>query len=363
MFYETPLLNYFRFVFPFIVASFLFSLDLCFHSSLSFVCFVCDVRIADAVGSAVDEATGAPSLRSSWLYLGGLGLVCDRAMAAMAVVANMNWTITKTKDSDEVGDLMREVFRFVGEDAASPMFSLPTALCNRADIEEIEFEIAEKDERSSSAFPASVEGAKGAFEDAVALAAALDFAVIYPSSMAGNFYYRRGLYRSALRHFATASRAASAYSHSKDDEELRKEIAEAMEAVAKAVKKWLKESGGDGGEEGPFDEEAAELLLSFWDGACLFGEVAVTPAWTSSSVAHFLSSFRPLSPSLRSKALSSSSLSSSSLQSLRRSLEREKLKAAEIEMFLSPLTERSQPKKKAAPAEAEASPAKRRRDL
>ena len=141
----------------------------------------------DKRGQPVEEA----KIRDAWLYVGGRPVVCDRHLEVAALVSSINFAISPSLDSVEVGTLQQELLWLCYD--LGYLDKYPMALGNLADLEEI---------APTKKRPGCEEILKQAVD--VNRKVYADYHV-YPHTYMAGFKFRRGDHRAALKCWAEAA--------------------------------------------------------------------------------------------------------------------------------------------------------------
>lgn len=200
-------------------------------------------------GKGNEDKRGQPveadKIRDAWLYVGGQPLMCSRHEEVAALVSSINFAISPSMDSLEVGTLQQELLWLCYD--LGHLDKYPMALGNLADLEEI-----------------APTPNRPACKDILAKAETVNKNVynnhhVYPYTYTGGFKYRQGDVRGAIQSWAEAASVVKRfddpmviigqnikqiyryrYKYSKDDEEIYKEF---MEINSEFIPNILKSHG------------------------------------------------------------------------------------------------------------------------
>ncbi|XP_017484647.1 PREDICTED: menin isoform X2 [Rhagoletis zephyria] len=198
----------------------------------------------------------------SWLYLGGLAVVCDRAMEVAAIATAINISMTTNSDCVEVADLQQQLLWVLYDMGHLKKF--PMALGTLGELEEI----CSTPKRISceQLYKEAIQSARRYYRNHH----------VYPYTYQGNFYNRLLKYREAFAAWANAADVIRIYTYScRDDEEIYKELLDIANEMIPHVMKT--ESSGHSGRSILRDSEAFANLLRFYDGICQWEEDSLTP--------------------------------------------------------------------------------------
>jgi len=194
--------------------------------------------------------------KTSWLYVAGQPVVCDRHMEVAALVSSINPAINANYDSIEVGGLQQELLWLLYDHGCLKQY--PMALGNLGDLEEISPSIG----RSACLrlFQEAIDVNRRVYNNHH----------VYPYTYLAGYYYRAKEFSKALETWANAADVIQLYSYSKDDEEIYKEF---MEIANDLIPHVLKS-------EDPRVQSDAQCfanILRFYDGICCWEEGSATP--------------------------------------------------------------------------------------
>ncbi len=148
-------------------------------------------------GKGNEDKRGQPvdieKARSSWLYLGGQPVVCDRHAEVAALVSSINFSITASLDSIECGAMQQELLWLLYD--LGHLRNYPMALGNLADLEEICPSVG----RPSCArlFAEAIEASQKVYANHH----------VYPYTYQAGFFYRDRQLKKALESWAGAADA------------------------------------------------------------------------------------------------------------------------------------------------------------
>lgn len=211
-------------------------------------------------GKGNEDKRGQPvdiiKAKTSWLYVAGQPVVCDRHMEVAALVSSINPAINSNYDSIEIGALQQELLWLLYDQGFLKQY--PMALGNLGDLEEIAPSIGR---------PSSLR----LFEEAIEVNRRVyNNHHVYPYTYLAGYYYRMKEFNKALETWANAADVIKLYSYSKDDEEIYKEFMEiANELIPHVIKAEDPKVQGD-----PI---CYAHILRFYDGICCWEEGSTTP--------------------------------------------------------------------------------------
>ncbi|XP_053961546.1 menin isoform X1 [Anastrepha ludens] len=198
----------------------------------------------------------------TWLYLGGLAVVCDRAMEVTAIVSAINISMTANSDCVEVADLQQKLLWLLYD--MGHLTKYPMALGTLGELEEI----CPSPKRISceQLYKEAIQSARKYYRNHH----------VYPYTYQGNFYNRLLKYREAFAAWANAADVIRLYTYScRDDEEIYKELLDIANEMIPHVMKT--ESSGHSARSILRDSEVFANLLRFYDGICQWEEDSLTP--------------------------------------------------------------------------------------
>ncbi|KAM8971307.1 menin isoform 2-T2 [Sarcophilus harrisii] len=211
--------------------------------------------------------------QTSWLYLKGSYMRCDRKMEVAFMVCAINPTIDMHTDSLELLQLQQSLLWLLYD--LGHLERYPMALGNLADLEEIEPTPGRPD--PLTIYHKGIASAKTYYRDEH----------IYPYMYLAGYHCRNRNVREALQAWADTATVIQDYNYCREDEEIYKEFFEvANDVVPNLLKEAaaLAEAGDErGGEHAQAqgsalqDPECFAHLLRFYDGICKWEEGSPTP--------------------------------------------------------------------------------------
>jgi len=234
-------------------------------------------------GKGNEDKRGQPvekdKILDAWLYVGGKPLVCSRYEEVAALISSINFAISPSVDSLEVGSLQQELL-WLSYDLGH-LDKYPMALGNLADLEEI----APSKGRPNCAeiYAEAISVNQKMYEDHH----------VYPYTYNAGFRYRQGDYKEAIRSWAEAASVVKRYKYSKDDEEIYKEFMEINNELIPHIFKT--------NEELLHNPQCFFDLLQFYDGLCSWEEDSSTPVLHIGWVKPMVKSFMSFDFNIRSK--------------------------------------------------------------
>ena len=228
-------------------------------------------------GKGTEDKRGQsiPVDSSSWLYLNGNTIVCDRYMTVATLVSAINPAINATsKDSKEIAILQQQLLWILYD--YGHLSKYPMALGNLGDLEDsCAYGLPRKE--PTDLLNEAIESAKTYYNDSH----------VYPYTYLGGYFFRIGLYKYALKSWADAAQVLKKYNYTRDDEEIYKEFQEiANDLIPDIVKCHFLVDNSCGSTSVPVtqDPECFSYLLRFYDGLCAWEEGSSTPVlhigWT-----------------------------------------------------------------------------------
>ncbi|SPP81465.1 menin [Drosophila guanche] len=204
-----------------------------------------------------------PGIESgSWLYLGGLAVVCERGMEVAAICAALNISLTANSDCVEVAELQQQLLWLLYD--LGHLKRYPMALGTLGELEEIH--------RTHSIitceqlYREAIDSARTHYRNHH----------VYPYTYQGNYYNRLLKYRDAFAAWANAADVIRLYTYQcRDDEEIYKELLDIANELIPYVMKT--ESSGHSARSILRDAEVFANLLRFYDGICQWEEDSLTP--------------------------------------------------------------------------------------
>jgi len=207
-------------------------------------------RSGDRRGESVPN-----NVNESWVYAGGRPVVCDRSMEVAALVSAMSPAISPSLDSLEVSVVQQELLWLLYD--LGHLNKYPMALGNLGDLEE-----------SSPTLSRPV--CNKIYEQAISVNRKVyGNRHIYPYLYSAGYHYRGGDYLAALEDWAGAAGTLANYRHSKEDEEIYKEL---MEINNDFIPHLLKTQ-----EHLQSSPECFAEIIQFYDGLCSWEESSSTP--------------------------------------------------------------------------------------
>lgn len=224
-------------------------------------------------GKGTEDKRGQPipADSSSWLYLNGNTMVCDRFMTVATLVSAINPAINATsKDSKEIAILQQQLLWILYD--YGHLVKYPMALGNLGDLEDsCAYGMPRKE--PTDLLHEAIESAKKFYNDSH----------VYPYTYLGGYYFRIGLFKPALKAWADAAQVLKQYNYTRDDEEIYKEFQEiANDLIPDIVKcQYVLDSPVLAVTK---DGQCFAQLLRFYDGLCAWEEGSSTPVlhvgWT-----------------------------------------------------------------------------------
>ncbi|XP_060666651.1 menin [Drosophila nasuta] len=205
---------------------------------------------------------GAGIESGSWLYLGGLAVVCERGMEVAAICVALNISLSANSDCVEVAELQQQLLWLLYD--LGHLKRYPMALGLLGELEEIN-----RTHRSISCeqlFREAIEASRSYYHNHH----------VYPHIFQGNYYNRLLKYREAFAAWANAADVIRLYTYQcRDDEEIYKELLDIANELIPYVMKT--ESSGHSARSILRDAEVFANLLRFYDGICQWEEDSLTP--------------------------------------------------------------------------------------
>lgn len=205
---------------------------------------------------------GAGIESGSWLYLGGLAVVCERGMEVAAICVALNISLSANSDCVEVAELQQQLLWLLYD--LGHLKRYPMALGLLGELEEIN-----RTHRSISCeqlFREAIESSRTHYHNHH----------VYPHIFQGNYYNRLLKYREAFAAWANAADVIRLYTYQcRDDEEIYKELLDIANELIPYVMKT--ESSGHSARSILRDAEVFANLLRFYDGICQWEEDSLTP--------------------------------------------------------------------------------------
>lgn len=221
----------------------------------------------DRRGLLITEAAA----EKCWLY--SYPLIGNRHIEVAAMVLNINPAINASYDSVEMATLQQRLLWLLYD--FGHLEKYPLALGILADMEEMS-PIADRP-LSIDLYTAAIDVAKNHYANML----------VYPYTYIGNYYYRRCMYKEALRNWAAAAKVISRYNYNREDEEIYKEF---LEIANDIIPNIIRISSGETSEANnlnnseskismPFlsDPECYANLLQLYDGICEWEEGSSKP--------------------------------------------------------------------------------------
>ncbi|XP_059095385.1 menin-like isoform X2 [Tigriopus californicus] len=217
-------------------------------------------------GKGNEDKRGQPvdihKAKTSWLYLAGQPVVCDRHMEVAALVSSINPAVSANVDSVECGVLQQELLWLLYDHGHLSKY--PMALGNLADLEEIESSLGRPS--CQQIFDQAIRVNRDVYANHH----------VYPYTYQAGYHYRLKQYKAALKSWANAAEVIKRYCYSKDDEEIYKEFLEiANELIPHTVK--AASLNPQAYSEVLQDPECFASILQFYDGICCWEEGSPTP--------------------------------------------------------------------------------------
>ncbi|XP_033154620.1 menin [Drosophila mauritiana] len=204
-----------------------------------------------------------PGIESgSWLYLGGLAVVCERGMEVAAICAALNISLTSNSDCVEVAELQQQLLWLLYD--LGHLKRYPMALGTLGELEEIHR--THPSISCEQLYREAIESARTHYRNHH----------VYPYTYQGNYYNRLLKYRDAFAAWANAADVIRLYTYQcRDDEEIYKELLDIANELIPYVMKT--ESSGHSARSILRDSEVFANLLRFYDGICQWEEDSLTP--------------------------------------------------------------------------------------
>ncbi|XP_017069904.2 LOW QUALITY PROTEIN: menin [Drosophila eugracilis] len=204
-----------------------------------------------------------PGIESgSWLYLGGLAVVCERGMEVAAICAALNISLTSNSDCVEVAELQQQLLWLLYD--LGHLKRYPMALGTLGELEEIHR--THPSVSCEQLYREAIESARTHYRNHH----------VYPYTYQGNYYNRLLKYRDAFAAWANAADVIRLYTYQcRDDEEIYKELLDIANELIPYVMKT--ESSGHSARSILRDSEVFANLLRFYDGICQWEEDSLTP--------------------------------------------------------------------------------------
>ncbi|KAM7354644.1 menin 1 isoform 1-T1 [Cochliomyia hominivorax] len=198
----------------------------------------------------------------SWLYLGGLAVVCDKPMEVAAIASAINISLSANSDCVEVQELQQRLLWLLYD--MGHLRKYPMALGTLGELEEIN--PTSKRITCEQLYREAIESAKSHYQNHH----------VYPYTYQGNYYNRLNKYREAFAAWANAADVIRLYTYQcRDDEEIYKELLDIANEMIPYVMKT--ESSGHSARSILRDSEVFANLLRFYDGICQWEEDSLTP--------------------------------------------------------------------------------------
>ncbi|XP_075153675.1 menin 1 [Haematobia irritans] len=198
----------------------------------------------------------------SWLYLGGLAVVCDKPMEVAAIASAINISLSTNSDCIEVAEMQQRLLWLLYD--MGHLRKYPMAIGTLGELEEIN----PTPTRAScdQLYREAIESAKAHYQNHH----------VYPYTYQGNYYNRLNKYREAFAAWANAGDVIRLYTYQcRDDEEIYKELLDIANEMIPYVMKT--ESSGHSARSILRDPEVFANLLRFYDGICQWEEDSLTP--------------------------------------------------------------------------------------
>ncbi|KAH8351607.1 hypothetical protein KR059_009308 [Drosophila kikkawai] len=204
-----------------------------------------------------------PGIESgSWLYLGGLAVICERGMEVAAICAALNISLTSNSDCVEVADLQQQLLWLLYD--LGHLKRYPMALGTLGELEEIHR--THPSIGCEQLYREAIDSARTHYRNHH----------VYPYTYQGNYYNRLLKYRDAFAAWANAADVIRLYTYQcRDDEEIYKELLDIANELIPYVMKT--ESSGHSARSILRDAEVFANLLRFYDGICQWEEDSLTP--------------------------------------------------------------------------------------
>ncbi|KAI8038048.1 hypothetical protein M5D96_009089 [Drosophila gunungcola] len=204
-----------------------------------------------------------PGIESgSWLYLGGLAVICERGMEVAAICAALNISLTSNSDCVEVAELQQQLLWLLYD--LGHLKRYPMALGTLGELEEIHR--THSSISCEQLYREAIESARTHYRNHH----------VYPYTYQGNYYNRLLKYRDAFAAWANAADVIRLYTYQcRDDEEIYKELLDIANELIPYVMKT--ESSGHSARSILRDSEVFANLLRFYDGICQWEEDSLTP--------------------------------------------------------------------------------------
>uniref|UniRef100_A0A1A9WF04 Menin n=1 Tax=Glossina brevipalpis TaxID=37001 RepID=A0A1A9WF04_9MUSC len=198
----------------------------------------------------------------SWLYLGGLAVVCDKPMEVAAIASAINISLSVNSDCVEVAELQQRLLWLLYD--MGHLKKYPMALGTLGELEEINPTI--KRLSCENLYREAIESSRLYYQNHH----------VYPYTYQGNYYNRLNKYREAFGAWANAADVIRLYTYQcRDDEEIYKELLDIANEMIPYVMKT--ESSGHSARSILRDSEVFANLLRFYDGICQWEEDSLTP--------------------------------------------------------------------------------------
>uniref|UniRef100_A0A1B0ABC3 Menin n=1 Tax=Glossina pallidipes TaxID=7398 RepID=A0A1B0ABC3_GLOPL len=198
----------------------------------------------------------------SWLYLGGLAVVCDKPMEVAAIASAINISLSVNSDCVEVAELQQRLLGLLYD--MGHLKKYPMALGTLGELEEVNPTI--KRVSCEHLYREAIESARLHYQNHH----------VYPYTYQGNYYNRLNKYREAFGAWANAADVIRLYTYQcRDDEEIYKELLDIANEMIPYVMKT--ESSGHSARSILRDSEVFANLLRFYDGICQWEEDSLTP--------------------------------------------------------------------------------------
>ncbi|XP_013103684.2 menin [Stomoxys calcitrans] len=198
----------------------------------------------------------------SWLYLGGLAVVCDKPMEVAAIASAINISISSNSDCAEVAEMQQRLLWLLYD--MGHLRKYPMAIGTLGELEEIN--PTPKRASCDQLYREAIESAKAHYQNHH----------VYPYTYQGNYYNRLNKYREAFAAWANAGDVIRLYTYQcRDDEEIYKELLDIANEMIPYVMKT--ESSGHSARSILRDSEVFANLLRFYDGICQWEEDSLTP--------------------------------------------------------------------------------------
>ncbi|XP_064537376.1 menin [Drosophila montana] len=205
---------------------------------------------------------GAGIESGSWLYLGGLAVVCERGMEVAAICVALNISLSANSDCVEVAELQQQLLWLLYD--LGHLKRYPMALGLLGELEEIHR--THRSISSEQLFREAIESSRNHYHNHH----------VYPHIFQGNYYNRLLKYREAFAAWANAADVIRLYTYQcRDDEEIYKELLDIANELIPYVMKT--ESSGHSARSILRDAEVFANLLRFYDGICQWEEDSLTP--------------------------------------------------------------------------------------